>query len=154
MGKWNLEDNEEDGLKNDQNLQKAQKLIKQVEVEKACEERETDHESDDGLPEVEADQEGQEEDEEKQGQDDDNEDDAEDEEESDDSEDEEDQDKVMKRSGRHENISDNKESTGPKVPRRVKKKPKSRKSTDELLVAKTTRTSPRTMTRSVKRRRR
>ena len=103
---------------------------------------------------MEADQEGQKEDEEEQGQDDDDEDDAKDEEESHDSEDEEDQDKVTKRSGRHENISDNKETTEPKVPRRVNKKPKSRKSTDELLVAQTTRTSPRKTTRSVKRRRR
>ena len=154
LGKWNLEDNEEDGLRNDQNLQKAQKLIKRVEVEKARDGRETDDESDDGLPEVEADEEGQEDDEEEQGQDDDDEDDAKDEEESDDSEDDEDQDKVTKRSGRHENISDNKETTEPKVPRRVNKKPKSRKNTDELLVAKATRTSPRKTTRSVKRRRR
>ena len=62
----------------------------------------------------------------------------------------------MKRRKRHQNISminDNEETTEAKVPRRVNKKLNRRRSTDELLVGTTTRTSLRKTTRSVERRR-
>ena len=63
---------------------------------------------------------------------------------------------MLKRRKRHQNISminDNEETTEAEVPRRVNKKLNRRRSTDELLVGTTTRTSLRKTTRSVERRR-
>ena len=77
-GRWNLEDNEEDGIQNDQNLQKVRRINKCVEVEKAQKAVEMDAVgSDEDDPERgEEDTEAQDEDEEREADDEAEEDDG------------------------------------------------------------------------------
>ena len=76
-GRWNLDDNEEDGIQNDQNLQKGWRINKLVKVEKAQNAVETDvgGSNEDDPERAEVDMEDQDEDEEQEADDDEAEDD-------------------------------------------------------------------------------